>query len=161
MSQQKADFSTISPLNAAAMREGTRFLYIGVDDRPVVISTTCRGDMRVICATAFTLIPAGGSTRAPRPQQPFNVREASDGCAAYTRRTRIRLVYDTPNSLCRPVAEEDDRPVSGRSIAGRPDQLEASTDEKFTVVFDAIRQLMAPPEPKKKRGIGFTARIEK
>ena len=35
------------------------------------------------------------------------------------------------------------------------------TDEKFTVVFDAIRQLMAPPEPKKKRPIGFTAIIEK
>jgi hypothetical protein len=25
--------------------------------------------------------------------------------------------------------------------------------EKFTVVFDAIRQLMASPEPRKKRGI--------
>ena len=39
--------------------------------------------------------------------------------------------------------------------------LEASTDEKFTVVFEAIRQLMAPPEPKKKRGIGFLAPMEK
>ena len=51
--------------------------------------------------------------------------------------------------------------ASNKELARRLDQLEANTDEKFTVVFDAIRQLMAPPEPKKKRGIGFTAIIEK
>ena len=50
---------------------------------------------------------------------------------------------------------------SNQELARRLDQLEASTDEKFTVVFDAIRQLMAPPDPKKKRPIGFMARIEK
>jgi hypothetical protein len=51
--------------------------------------------------------------------------------------------------------------ASNKELARRLDQLEASTDEKFTVVFDAIRQLMAPPEPKKKRGIGFLAPLEK
>jgi hypothetical protein len=51
--------------------------------------------------------------------------------------------------------------ASNKALARRLDQLEASTDEKFTVVFVAIRQLMAPPEPKKKRGIGFLARLEK
>jgi hypothetical protein len=51
--------------------------------------------------------------------------------------------------------------ASNKELARRLDQLEASTDEKFTVVFEAIRQLMAPPEPKKKRGIGFMARLEK
>ena len=51
--------------------------------------------------------------------------------------------------------------ASNKELARRLDQLEASTDEKFTVVFDAIRQLMAPPEPPKKRGIGFMARLEK
>ena len=38
--------------------------------------------------------------------------------------------------------------ASDKELARRLDLLEASTDEKFTVVFDAIRQLMAPPEPK-------------
>jgi hypothetical protein len=47
------------------------------------------------------------------------------------------------------------------SLARRLNQLQASTDEKFTVAFDAIRQLIVPPEPKKKRGIGFRARIKK
>ena len=51
--------------------------------------------------------------------------------------------------------------ASNKELARRLDQLEASTDEKFTVVFEAIRQLMAPPAPQKKRGIGFTAIIEK
>jgi hypothetical protein len=46
-----------------------------------------------------------------------------------------------------------------RSILGR---RKAGADESARplTVFDAIRQLMAPPEPKKKRGIGFTAHIE-
>jgi hypothetical protein len=39
--------------------------------------------------------------------------------------------------------------------------LEATTDEKFMLVFDAIRQLKVPPEPKKKRGIGFLAPLKR
>ena len=38
----------------------------------------------------------------------------------------------------------------------RLDRLEAKTNAKFTTVFEAIRQLMAPPEPKN-RPIGFVA----
>jgi hypothetical protein len=39
-------------------------------------------------------------------------------------------------------------------LAGRLDELEKRYDVQFKVVFDTIRQLMLPPEPKKKR-IGF------
>ena len=39
-------------------------------------------------------------------------------------------------------------------LAQRLDELEKKYDAQFRVVFDAIRQLMQPPEPKKKR-IGF------
>jgi hypothetical protein len=35
--------------------------------------------------------------------------------------------------------------------------LEKNYDRKFRIVFDAIRELMAPPEPETKRPIGFTA----
>ena len=79
-----------------------------------------------------------------RLQQPFQMRQANDGCAAYTGRTGIRLderlVYDTSKSIYRSFAKVDDRLVSGRPIVGLPDQLGASTDE----VFHAIRQLMCP-----------------
>jgi hypothetical protein len=39
-------------------------------------------------------------------------------------------------------------------LARRLDELEKKYDVQFKVVFDTIRQLMQPPEPKKKR-IGF------
>ena len=41
-----------------------------------------------------------------------------------------------------------------RDLARRLDEMESKYDKQFRVVFDAIRQLMAPPE-KPRRGIGF------
>ena len=40
-------------------------------------------------------------------------------------------------------------------LARKFDALEKKYDAQFKVVFDAIRQLMTPPEPKKRRPIGF------
>jgi hypothetical protein len=46
--------------------------------------------------------------------------------------------------------------ASNKELAKRLDDLERKYDAQFKVVFDAIRQLMAPPEPKPpKRRIGF------
>jgi hypothetical protein len=45
--------------------------------------------------------------------------------------------------------------ASHKALMKRLDELEERYDEQFKVVFDAIRQLMAPPEPKPKRKIGF------
>ncbi len=45
--------------------------------------------------------------------------------------------------------------ASHKDLAGRLDELEKKYDAKFRVVFEAIRQLMIQPEPKKKRRIGF------
>ena len=44
--------------------------------------------------------------------------------------------------------------ASNAQLARRLDALEKKYDAQFKAVFDAIRQLMAPPEPKKKK-IGF------
>lgn len=44
--------------------------------------------------------------------------------------------------------------ASHKDLAKRLDELEKKYDSQFKVVFDAIRQLMAPPETKKKK-IGF------
>jgi len=43
-----------------------------------------------------------------------------------------------------------------KDLARRLDELEKKYDSQFRVVFEAIRQLMAPPEPKR-RQIGFRA----
>ena len=50
--------------------------------------------------------------------------------------------------------------ASHTELARRIDQLEAKTDAKFKVVFEAIRELMTPPETKR-RPIGFVTPKEK
>lgn len=44
-----------------------------------------------------------------------------------------------------------------RDLARRLDLLESKYDRQFKVVFDAIRELMAPPVPAPKRRIGFVS----
>ena len=46
------------------------------------------------------------------------------------------------------------------ALARRLDQLEARTDARFKAVFDALRDLMTPAEPKR-RPIGFVYPKEK
>jgi hypothetical protein len=46
--------------------------------------------------------------------------------------------------------------ATNKDLARRLDNLERKYDSQFKVVFDAIRQLMTPPAPKKKP-IGFRA----
>ena len=45
---------------------------------------------------------------------------------------------------------------SHRDLARRLEEMESKYDEQFRVVFDAIRELMTPPE-KSARRIGFGA----
>jgi len=47
--------------------------------------------------------------------------------------------------------------ASNTELSRRFDELEIKYDRKFTVVFDAIRQLMSPPLPGRKQ-IGFHSR---
>jgi len=45
--------------------------------------------------------------------------------------------------------------ASHHQLARKLAALERKYDEQFKVVFDAIRELMTPPEPKRSRRIGF------
>jgi CHASE2 domain-containing sensor protein len=47
-----------------------------------------------------------------------------------------------------------------RELARRLDNLESKYDRQFKVVFDAIRELMTPPQPTPKRRIGFVSTDE-
>lgn len=51
--------------------------------------------------------------------------------------------------------------VSNANLARKLATLEKKYDAQFRVVFDAIRELMTPPDPKKKRSIGFAPWGEK
>jgi hypothetical protein len=42
-----------------------------------------------------------------------------------------------------------------KDLAKKLEDLEQRYDSQFKMVFDTIRQLMAPPDVKKKRAIGF------
>ena len=46
---------------------------------------------------------------------------------------------------------------SHADLARKLAQVEKKYDAQFKVVFDAIRELMSPPEPPRKRPIGFTS----
>jgi len=48
-----------------------------------------------------------------------------------------------------------------KDLAKKLEDLEQKYDSQFRLVFDAIRQLMTPPEPEKKRAIGFGRGEEK
>ncbi len=50
--------------------------------------------------------------------------------------------------------------VSNAELAGKLSEMERKYDAQFKVVFDAIRQLMEPPERKRKQ-IGFTGATRK
>ncbi len=56
--------------------------------------------------------------------------------------------------IVRAFAKLREAVVSQRVLVRRLDQLEEKYDTQFRMIFDAIRELMTPPEPKK-RGIGF------
>lgn len=45
--------------------------------------------------------------------------------------------------------------ASNKELEQKLRDLEKKYDEKFKIVFEAIRQLMIPPDPKPKRPIGF------
>jgi len=50
--------------------------------------------------------------------------------------------------------------ISHQDLARKMDGLEKKYDHQFKIVFDAIRQLMVPPDPKRK-AIGFRAKTKK
>ena len=45
--------------------------------------------------------------------------------------------------------------ASHKDLAARLDELEKKYDHQFNYVFEAIRELIIPPEPKKKGDFGF------
>ena len=51
--------------------------------------------------------------------------------------------------------------ASNKELARKLAALEDKYDERFKVVFDAIRRLMTPAAPKKKPRIGFQPRRKK
>ena len=63
------------------------------------------------------------------------------------------------SALTQPTKRNPERfPPSTEELERRLDELERTCDGRFTIVFEAIRQLMIPPVPKR-NPIGFRAKI--
>jgi hypothetical protein len=62
---------------------------------------------------------------------------------------------ETVNQQKELAAKLDDLERKLQGLAVRHDSLAANTRMQLKQVFEAIRELMSPPEPTKKRPIGF------
>ena len=76
--------------------------------------------------------------------------------------TRVALRPELTAGVVRAFVQLRDTLVAHKELAKRLDELESrierklsSHDQVIAGILDAIRQLMAPPEPEKKRRIGF------
>lgn len=69
-----------------------------------------------------------------------------------------KLVYKTTKYVESSTLRIRGKKVIDRALAKRVDELQRTYDRQFTIVFRALRQLMAPPIPKR-NPIGFLARI--
>ena len=71
---------------------------------------------------------------------------------------RSRRAVDVNIEIMRTFVRLREMLSSHKDLARRLDNLEKKYDDQFRVVFDAVRQLMAPPTRKPRRQIGFHAR---
>ncbi|HUX16211.1 MAG TPA: ORF6N domain-containing protein [Phycisphaerae bacterium] len=90
----------------------------------------------------------GGARRAP----PYAFTE--QGVAMLSSVLRSRRAVRVNIEIMRAFVRLRQMLASHADLARRLDELEQKYDAQFRIVFDAIRELMAPPEPPRKR-IGF------
>ncbi len=99
----------------------------------------------------FVILKQGQNIKYP----PFAFTE--QGVAMLSSVLRSKRAIEVNIQIMRAFVKLREMIVSNKNLAKRLDDLEKKYDGQFQVVFDAIRQLMAPPiRPKKK--IGFLAK---
>ena len=77
------------------------------------------------------------------------------GVAMLSTVLRSERAIDVNISIMRAFVKLREMISSNKDLSSRLDDLENKYDSQFKLVFDAIRQLMAPPDPPKKHKIGF------
>ncbi len=78
----------------------------------------------------------------------FSLDGNNIGCPASQRAIQVNIQIMRTFTKLREIL------VSNKDLARRLDELEKKYDKQFKIVFEAIRQLMAPPETTKRK-IGF------
>ena len=100
-----------------------------------------------------------GPTRGGRRYPPYAFTE--QGVATLSSVLRSDRAIHVNIEIMRAFVRLRQMLASNAELARKLAALERKYDAQFKVVFDAIRELMAPPEPKKKRPIGFAPWGEK
>lgn len=94
------------------------------------------------------------SNRGGRRYPPYAFTE--QGVAMLSSVLRSERAIRVNIEIMRAFVELRRMPASHADLARKLSALEKKYDEQFKMVFDAIRELMAPPDPGKKRRIGFS-----
>ena len=99
------------------------------------------------------------SNRGGRRYPPYAFTE--QGVAMLSSVLRSERAIQVNVEIMRAFVELRRMLASHADLARKLSTLEKKYDEQFKVVFNAIRELMAPPEPKKKGEIGFSPSRDK
>ena len=144
LSTHLADLYEVEPrvLVQAVKRNITRF----PEDFMFQLSTEEFANLK----SQFVISSWGGSRRAA----PYAFTE--QGVAMLSSVLRSDRAIHVNVEIMRAFVRLRQMMASNTDLARKLATLERKYDAQFKIVFDAIRELMAPPEPKKKRPIGFT-----
>jgi hypothetical protein len=112
-----------------------------------VMSSHRRGDERLRSQIVTSKKGRGG-----RRYRPYAFTE--QGVAMLSSVLRSSRAVEVNIAIMRTFVQLRRLMESNRDLARKIEALEKKYDEQFAVVFDAIKELIAPPEPPKKR-IGF------
>ena len=100
-----------------------------------------------------SVISSGEAHGGPRRAAPYAFTE--QGVAMLSSVLRSHRAVQVNIEIMRAFVRLRQMLNSHAELARKVAQLEEKYDSQFKVVFDAIRELMAPPRPKKRRPIGF------
>ena len=140
---------TTARLNQQVRRNIDRF----PDDFAFLLTQQEFADLKLHFATSSS---GWGGRRKP----PYAFTEHGALMAANVLRTPIAIT--TSVEVVRAFVRLREMLASHKQLARRLDELEKKYDSQFKVVFDAIRQLMAPPpQSKKRRPIGFHSSVDR
>ncbi len=144
LSTHLADLYEVEPrvLVQAVKRNVTRF----PEDFMFQLSTEEFANLK----SQFVISSWGGSRRAA----PYAFTE--QGVAMLSSVLRSDRAIHVNVEIMRAFVRLRQMLASNADLARQLATLEKKYDAQFKIVFDAIRELMTPPEPKKKRPIGFT-----
>jgi hypothetical protein len=95
----------------------------------------------------------GASSRGGRRYLPYSFTEQGVAMLSSVLRSPRAVMVNV--EIMRAFVRLRQMLASNADLARKLATLEKKYDAQFKIVFDAIRELMTPPDPKKKRPIGF------